>query len=141
LSTIYFSKKNWNKEGRLKSNSISVLKGSCAVHECVPTVSVPCPGSKRTAQTSVSVVVQMVLTVLGTEAREDCGVTDPGTALEMHEQGCRELAAGSCRTPFFQTQRKNHSSHPERVWCCGAFLGGHREGYRTNSPFCGMSLC
>lgn len=61
-------------------------------------------------------------------ANESSVVPDPGVALGMHGQGCRELAAGSRGRLLSQTQRENHSSHPERSLVLRGTLGRPQEG-------------
>lgn len=75
------------------------------------------------------------------ETNKDSVVPAPEAALEAHEQGCRELAAGFYRTLFFLRQRKTTVATQRGAWCYGALLGGHRKGNETNSPLCGVSFC
>lgn len=69
-------------------------------------------------------------------------VRAPGAALEIHEPGCSELAAGSHRTLFCLRHKGGTTATTQSgAWCCGALLGGHRKGRETNCRFCGVSFC
>lgn len=111
------------------------------MHKRVPTVPFHCAHFKGLLGFPFQLFLRCLRLCLEQETNKGSVVPAPGAALETHEQGCRELAAGSYRTLFFLRQRKTTVATQRGAWCCGALLGGHRKGSETNRPLCGVSFC